>query len=174
MLTSKAEYWNIDPQAGELLQAVIHTQKPKEILEIGTSNGYSAILMGKVASQYNGKVTTIEFFEERVKLATENIQHENLSETITILQGDADQVLPKLLAEKKRFNLIFLDANKGEYKMYFDYAMQMIEPNGVIIADNTVSHANKLADFFNAIREEPRAHVLELSIGTGLVVIRIE
>ncbi len=173
-MESQAEYWNIDPNAGELLQAVIHAQKPLEILEIGTSNGYSAILMGRVASQYNGKITTIEFFEERVKLATENIAQENLSDTITVFQGDADQVLPKLVQDKRTFQFIFLDANKGEYKMYFEYAMQMIEPNGIIIADNTVSHAKKLTEFFKAVQEEPRAHAIELSIGTGLMVIRVE
>lgn len=173
-MESKAEYWNIDPNAGELLQALIHTHQPTEILEIGTSNGYSAILMGKVASQYNGKITTIEFFEERVKLATENIQQENLSDTITILQGDADQVLPKLLNDKRKFKFFFLDANKEEYKLYFEYAMKIIEPNGIIVADNTVSHAKKLTEFFKAVQEEPRAHVLELSIGTGLMIIRVE
>lgn len=174
MVESKAEYWNIDPNAGELLQALIHIHKPTEILEIGTSNGYSAILMGKVASQYGGKITTIEFFEERVKLATKNIQQENLSDTITILQGDADQVLPKLASDNRKFQFFFLDANKEEYKLYFEYAMQMITPNGIIVADNTASHAKKLTEFFKAVQEEPRAHALELSIGTGLMVITIK
>ena len=62
------EYWNIDPNSGAVLQALIHAQKPKNILEVGTSNGYSAILMGNVASLYGGNITTIEFFDERVKL----------------------------------------------------------------------------------------------------------
>lgn len=146
-MESLKEYWNIDPNAGILLQALIHTQKPQEILEIGASNGYSAILMGRSASQYGGKITTIEFFDERVTLARENIQQENLSETITVLQGDAMELLPRLREEKKKFQFIFLDANKEEYVLYFKYAMQMIEPNGLIIADNTISHAKKLTEF---------------------------
>jgi predicted O-methyltransferase YrrM len=173
-MESQAEYWNIDPNAGQVLQALIHAQKPKEILEIGTSNGYSAILMGKIASQYGGKITTIEFFEERAQLATENIANEKLSETITILPGDAMEILPRLVAEKKKYQFIFLDANKEEYVLYFKNAMQMIEPRGIIVADNTISHAKKLTEFFTAVQEEPRAHVLELSIGTGLFVIRVE
>ncbi len=173
-MESQAEYWNIDPNAGQLLQALIHTHKPQEILEIGTSNGYSAILMGKVASLYNGKITTIEFFEERITLAQENIAQEHLSDTITVLQGDADQVLPQLVQDKRKFQFVFLDANKEEYAMYFKYAIQMIEPSGIIVADNTVSHAKKLSEFFKVVQEEPRAHALELSIGTGLMVIRVE
>ncbi|MEK7499950.1 MAG: O-methyltransferase [Patescibacteria group bacterium] len=171
MMESRAEYWNIDPEAIQVLQAIIHAQKPKRILEVGTSNGYSAILMGKVAKKYGGKITTIEFFEERFQLAKKNIADEGLSETIEVIQGDAVEILKSF---SPSFDFIFLDANKQEYPLYFAQAMRLITPGGIIIADNTLSHAKKLTDFFQAVAKQPRATALELSIGTGLMVITVE
>ncbi len=207
--TTSKQFWNIDKYAGELLQSLIFTHQPKEILEIGTSNGYSAILMAEIASQYDGHITTIEFFDERVKLATDNIARAGLSDTITILQGDAVEILrnfspsyegepacpagrregvaserrtptpalagtpPYPRGRNARFDLIFLDANKEEYALYFQHALQLLQPNGIIVADNTISHAKKLTEFFAAVQHEPRARALALTIGTGLMIIRI-
>ena len=194
-MESQAEYWNIDPAAGQVLQAIIHVKKPKKILEVGTSNGYSAILMGKVASLYGGHITTIEFFGERFELAKKNIAEANLSETIEVLQGDAVEIMerfplltkeglgevsdtqltpsnsPFVRGREPLFDFIFLDANKQEYTLYFKAAMKIINPHGIIVADNTVSHAKKISAFFQAVSEEPRAQALELSIGTGLMII---
>lgn len=205
-MESQKKYWNIDPMSGALLQTLIHTHKPKHILEIGTSNGYSAILMGHVAQQYGGKIQTIEFFEERIKLARENIQKEELQETIEVLRGDAMEILPTLLtspnpawpagrpsfvrrgnapytppyeggvgggSSAQSFDFVFLDANKEEYAAYFKYAMKLIVPNGIIVADNTISHRNKLSAFFEAVANEPRANTLELEIGSGLMIITV-
>ncbi len=182
------KYWNIDEATGELLQALIHTHKPKNILEIGTSNGYSAICMGRIAKNYGGHITTIEFFEERVNLARENIETEELSKTIEVVQGDATEILQSLATGKRlgltvktpsveeareSFDFIFLDANKAEYALYFQHAMRIITLGGIIVADNTISHAKKLTEFFAAVQNEPRARTLPLTIGTGLMIIKI-
>src|SRR3990167_539119 len=157
-MESQKKYWNIDPASGALLQALIHTHKPHNILEVGTSNGYSAILMGNVAKSYGGHIKTIEFFEERVQLARENIQKEELSETIEVLQGDALEILSGLVrAPGKRlgltvktpsveearrdntvFDFIFLDAAKEEHADYFKFAIQLMAAGGIIVADNTI------------------------------------
>jgi len=164
-------YWNVDEQAAELLQALVHTHQPKEILEVGTSNGYSAIMMGAIASRYGGKITTIEYFEERVKLAHENIHAAGLSQTIQILKGDATDILPSLT---KKFDFFFLDANKEEHVLYFGHVMRLANPGAIIVADNTISHRKKLSEFFEAVEREQRAKALELSIGTGLMVITVQ
>lgn len=169
----QSKYWNIDAASAALLQALIHAQKPKNILEVGTSNGYSAIQMGKVASQYGGAITTIEFFEERADLAQEHIAQEKLSDTIQIVRGDALEIMSSF-PQVPSYDFIFLDANKEEYVQYFEQGMKLITPNGIIIADNTISHAKKLSAFFTAVQNEPRAHAVELSIGTGLLMIRVE
>lgn len=169
-MESQKKYWNVDPASGALLQALIHTHKPKNILEVGTSNGYSAILMGHVAKQYGGHIQTIEFFEERVKLARENIETENLKETIEVLQGDATEILKSLT---QKFGFVFLDASKEEYADYFRLSIPLMPLGGIIVADNTISHREKLSAFFEAVKGEARANAQELEIGTGLMVINI-
>lgn len=170
-MESQKKYWNIDQASGALLQALIHTHKPKNILEVGTSNGYSAILMGTIAKQYGGHIATIEFFEERMKLARENISQENLSETIEVMQGDAIEILARL---SQQFDFIFLDAAKEEHADYFRLSMRLMKNSGVIVADNTISHKEKLSAFFEAVQNEPRADALNLTIGSGLMVITVK
>ncbi len=192
-MESQKKYWNIDPASGALLQALIYTHTPKNILEVGTSNGYSAILMGRVAKQYSGHITTIEFFEERVNLARENIEKETLTNTIEVLQGDAIEILSRLVrAPGKRlgltvktpsveearreipiFDFVFLDASKEEHADYFKLSIPLMPSGGIIVADNTISHKEKLSAFFEAVQNEPRADALDLEIGSGLMVIRI-
>jgi predicted O-methyltransferase YrrM len=170
---TRKEFWNIDPEAGAVLQALIHAAKPQNILEVGTSNGYSAIIMGEIASRYGAHITSIEFFPERLTLAKQNIDRAGLTEHISILQGDAAEILPNLAEQQHLYQFIFLDANKEEYALYFTNVMKMIASRGIIVADNTISHRKKLGAFFDAIQNEPRANALELSIGTGLTIITI-
>ncbi len=179
-MESQKKYWNIDPASGALLQALIHTHTPKNILEVGTSNGYSAILMGRVAKQYNGHITTIEFFEERVKLARENIEKETLTNTIEVLQGDAIEILSRFLPLPEgelegvgAFDFVFLDASKEEHADYFKRVIQLMPSGGIIVADNTISHKEKLSEFFEAVQQEQRADALNLEIGSGLMVISV-
>ncbi|HSX24692.1 MAG TPA: class I SAM-dependent methyltransferase [Candidatus Andersenbacteria bacterium] len=172
--TTREQFWNVDPNAGQLIQALIYSHQPKHILEIGTSNGYSAIIMAEIASQYGGHVTTIEYFEKRISLAQENIRQAGLTDSITILQGNAVEVLTSFVDENKKFDFFFLDANKKQYAEYFINCMQLVNPQAIITADNTISHRNQLNEFFEVIYKEKRAHILELSIGMGLVVITIE
>lgn len=175
-MESQQQYWNIDPASGALLQALIYTHKPKNILEVGTSNGYSAISMGHIAKQYGGHIRTIEFFKERVLLARENIEKEGLTDTIEVLEGDAMDILSRFLPLPEgvgAFDFVFLDANKEEYKDYFRYAIELMPHDGIIVADNTISHREKLSGFFDAVAAEPRAHALNLPIGTGLMVITV-
>ncbi len=170
---TRQKYWNIDPEAAQVLEALIHTAKPASILEVGTSNGYSAIRMARVASQYGGHVHTIEFFQERIDEAQRNIERAGLSKNITIHKGDAVEVLPQLEQSGSKFQFVFLDGNKEEHATYFSSAMRMCPAGGIIVADNTVSHKEKLSAFFDAVDAEPRASALHLSIGTGLLVITV-
>lgn len=166
---TREQFWNIDPVAGELLQSLIFTHQPQSILEIGTSNGYSAILMAEIASQYGGHVTSIEFHEKRIILAKENIEKAGLSNSVAILQGDALELLKSL--GSSRFDFFFIDANKKQYGDYFRQCVHLAAPDAIIVADNTVSHRHSLDDFFDTIQQESRARVLELNIGTGLTII---
>jgi len=198
-MESSKEFWNVDKNAGNLLQALIFTHHPKHILEIGTSNGYSAILMAKIAQQYGGHITTIEYFEKRIALAKKNARQEGVSDAITVVQGDALEVLSRFspsyegelegVLESKatptpasagtppypggrnmRFDFFFIDANKKQYAQYLEHCLRLANPGAIIVADNTISHRNKLADFFAALENNKNIQFLELEIGAGLVI----
>lgn len=168
---TQEQFWNIAPEAGQLLQALIFTHTPKQILEIGTSNGYSAILMAEIASQYGGHITSIEFHEKRIILAQDNLAKAGLSDSVTILQGDALEVLKKF--QDERFDFVFIDANKKQCGDYFTQCIRVANPGAIIVADNTISHRHSLDSFFEAIKHTKNIDILESEIGTGLVIIKV-
>lgn len=138
LLSELREYANnnkipiLQKETAQLLRVLIKITKPKEILEIGTAIGYSSILM---AQNSNCKITTIEMDPSMVDMAINNINKANLSSNIQVIEGDAILVLPLLT---KKYDLIFIDANKSRYKEYFDMGKEMLNNSGVIISDNVL------------------------------------
>jgi predicted O-methyltransferase YrrM len=119
----------------ETLIKIIQLYQPKKMLEIGTAIGYSAIRMVEATS--NSQVITIEKDQHRFDTAIQNIEMRKLQDQITVLLGDALE----LKAEIQRmgpFELIFIDAAKGQYRHFFDLYAPMLEPGGVIISDNVL------------------------------------
>lgn len=116
-----------------LLKQVIKLRSCKEILEIGTAIGYSAINMAKLANH----VTTIERDINMYNKAIENIKLSNC-ENIDVIFGDALEQFDNL--KNKKFDLIFIDAAKGQYKKFFEIYTPLLEPNGVVVCDNMIFH----------------------------------
>ncbi len=109
---------------------------PKQILEVGTAIGYSALRMQAASS--NSYIITIEKDEQRYLQAVKNIKSLNKQQQINVIQGDALDKLPELASQGKRFDMIFIDAAKGQYERFFELANPMLNPNGVIISDNVL------------------------------------
>ena len=112
-------YYNISADTGQFFNILIRIAKSKNILEVGTSNGYSTIWLGEAARQNKGKVTTIEISEHKVKMAAENFKRAKLDKIIKIVHGDALEEIPKL---QGNFDFLFLDAVKEDYINYFKLA----------------------------------------------------
>ncbi|MBQ4111045.1 MAG: O-methyltransferase [Clostridia bacterium] len=112
------------------LEVLLSIVNPKKILEIGCAIGYSASIF---ANASNAHITTIELEEEMVKLAKENIKKIGFEDRITILHGDAVDVLPTLT---EKYDLIFMDAAKGQYTEFFRLCEPLLSDNGIIISDN--------------------------------------
>jgi predicted O-methyltransferase YrrM len=124
----------LQKETAQLLKVLLKMIKPKEILEIGTAIGYSSILMAQ-SLNLQCKITTIEIDPLLVDIAVNNINKANLPNNIQVIEGDAISVLPLLT---KKYDLIFIDANKSRYKEYFDMGKDMLNNGGVIISDNVL------------------------------------
>ncbi len=116
-----------------LLSQVIKLANVKEVLEIGTAIGYSAINMAKLGAN----VTTIERDSNMYDLAIKNIENSKLN-NINVIFGDALEQFDVL--KDKRFDLIFIDAAKGQYKKFFEIYVPLLNEHGVVVCDNMIFH----------------------------------
>lgn len=120
------------PECMRFLEVIIKIANAKKILEIGSAIGYSAIRMSRASG---GEVTTIELSDEMAELAAKNIEKAGLSDKITLIKGDARQVLPTLSGE---FDLIFVDAAKGHYAEFFSESRRLLKKGGIMVSDNVL------------------------------------
>ncbi len=126
----------ISAEEGKLLSLFIKIHKVKSIVEIGTLYGYSSICMAKALPE-RGHIYTIENNPEHLSIAKKNFSAFNLSNKITLIEGNALEKLNELSA-KAPFDMIFIDADKGGYPKYLDWAELYIKQDGLIVADNTL------------------------------------
>jgi len=138
----------IGPHKGQILRKVIQEIKPKHILEIGTLVGYSTILMGRELES-NARLVTIEIDSEKAKTAEENIRRAEISPTVKILVGDANDILPRL---EGLFDLVFIDADKSEYLNYLKLVENKLHKGSVIVADNVKIAANQMRNYLKYVR----------------------
>ena len=124
----------VDREVAQLLKVLLKITKPKNILEIGTAIGYSALIMAS-STDRNCKITTIERRLDMVELAKKNINNTKYRDKIKILYGEAEEILPKL---DKGFDFIFLDAAKGHYLDFFNNCMDILQKKGIIVSDNVL------------------------------------
>ena len=140
ILITMQEYANIHKvpiisrEGGGLLQEVTAAAKPVSILEIGTAIGYSTLLLA-AAMAPNGRITTIEQDGARLEIARNFLAQACKLEQVTLIAGDAGEVLPTLTGS---FDLVFIDAAKGQYLDYLHKVMDKLLPGAVIIADNVL------------------------------------
>ena len=157
--------------------------KPRNILEIGTAIGYSAMCFSEYLSD-GGKIDTIERDEERIKEAKENIKNVGVKDRINILEGDAVQILPTLSG---KYDMIFIDAAKGKYPFFLKEALRLLSENGIIFADNILykgyvmsdynkhkqrTAVKKLREYIAQVTENPELQTQILEVGDGLAITK--
>ncbi len=116
----------------QFIRTLLLAFQPKRILEIGTAIGYSTIWLAQAAPL--ARITTMEIDKERITRALSNFDKAGIRERIEIIEGDAADGLP----EHYRFDCLFLDAAKGQYKHYLDLYLPMLEPGGIVLCDNVL------------------------------------
>ena len=119
-------------QSAEFIEQLVLMINPKRVLEIGTAIAYTSIRIARNLKK-KSVIHTIELSEENILSAKEFIEKSGYGENIKLIEGDALSVMPRL---KKKYDLIFLDADKEDYKRLFDYSMVLLKKGGVIVIDN--------------------------------------
>jgi predicted O-methyltransferase YrrM len=165
------DFWNISRVTAEFLYTLVVNQNSKNVIEVGTSNGYSGIWLGKAVKRTGGILCTIEFYEKRQSIAKENFKLCGIDDVVVPLQGDAITLLESL-PENLKFDFAFIDANKREYIKYFHIIDQHMRKGGIITADNVLSHKEKTQTFIDDINADTRYENVVLNLPAGLSVAR--
>ena len=135
-----------------LLKFVLKMQNPKSILEIGCAVGYSAIIM---LENSDADIVTVEKMPERVEEAKKNIKYANLEDRAKIIEGDAGEILERLVNENKKFDFIYMDAAKAQYITWLPTVKALLKDKGIIFSDNCLQEGDLLESSF-AIRKRDK------------------
>lgn len=153
------------------LRVFLTLKKPKKILEVGTAVGFSALLMAEY-TEADCRITTIEKYEKRIPVAKDNFAKTSLGEKITLLEGDALEILKQL---EGPYDFIFMDAAKGQYINFFPETMRLLEPGGIMISDNVLQDGDIIESRFaverrnRTIYKRMRDYLYELKHTEGLL-----
>jgi len=126
-------YRNVPPQDGRFMRIVTEAMNAKNVVEIGTSTGYSGIWFGMALQKTGGKLTTYEIDEKRAATARENFKKAGMADIITVVLGDAHEKVKDL---KDLIDILFLDADKEGYIDYLDKLLPLVRPGGLVLAHN--------------------------------------
>ena len=161
----------ISPDVGRFLHTMVLTRRPRTIVEIGTSGGYSTIWLSLAARDVGARVTTLEIDSKKVAVASANLREAGLDGVAAIVAGDAAVYLR---ARKDPFDFVFLDAEKEDYAAYLDVVVPLLSPGGVLVADNLLSHEEDLAPFRDRALADERLSGLIVPIGRGeLLAVKV-
>lgn len=165
----------LDWKAAEFLEQLVLIHRPKRVLEIGTAVAYSSI---RIARHLRKKsiLDTIEKSKDNIALATEFIERAKLNAKVNLLEGDALEIMPVL---EKKYDLIFLDADKEDYEKLFYYSLMLLKKGGVLFIDNLLWHGYPAAKTVPAsyikstklIREFNKLFVNQSSLKTTIIPV---
>jgi len=168
---------------GHFLQLIIKINNVKNCLEIGTFTGFSSLTMA-LALPNGGKLTTLDYDKKIVHVAKDFFKKGNLDNKIEIIISPALETLKKFSQEGKKFDLIFIDADKGNYTNYYELCLNLINKEALIIFDNVLWHGdvfkkkvtdkqtNIMREFNKHIKDDNRVEKVILPLGDGLTICR--
>ena len=144
----------IRKETGALLKTLVALKQPRAILEVGTAVGYSALLMGR-AMPAGCHLTTIEKYEKRLPIARENFRRASMEDRITLLEGDAEEILAGLTGT---WDFIFMDAAKGQYLHWLPMLLRLMPEGGVLISDNVLQDGDLIESRYAVERRNRTIH----------------
>ncbi|NLM20481.1 MAG: O-methyltransferase [Peptococcaceae bacterium] len=175
----------VTPAVGHFLQLLLETAGARSILEIGTATGYSTVYLARGARRTGGKVLTIDMNKGRMAKAVEYIARAGLADLVEFRLGNALKLLPEISG---KFDFIFVDAAKGEYRQYVEAILPLVADAGILVLDNVLFRGwvvpgavydakyNKMVEtlraFLQYLAELPGYKLSVLPFGDGLAIAR--
>ena len=144
----------IRKETSALFKTLVAMKRPERILEVGTAVGYSALLMSRVMPE-NCHITTIEKYEKRIPIAKENFIRAGEEERITLLEGDAEEILGSLSGP---YDFIFMDAAKGQYIHWLPWLLRLMRPGAVLVSDNVLQEGDIIESRYAVERRNRTIH----------------
>ena len=138
----------IRKETQSFLKVLLKIKKPLRILEVGTAVGFSAILMSEYMPE-GGHITTIENYEKRIPIARENIRRAGKEDCITLIEGDALEVMASL---EPGYDFIFMDAAKGQYIHFLPEVLRLLKKGGLLVSDNVLQDGDIIESRFAVTR----------------------
>jgi predicted O-methyltransferase YrrM len=157
----------VAPTTGRFLFGLAAAQAGIEVLEIGASRGYSSIWLAAGARMLGGRLVSLEQDPAKCAAWRENIASAGLDEWAELVEGDAHETLART---EDVFDLVFLDAEKDDYEVLFGLARPLLEPGGLVIADNVLSHADSLGSYSGARQADETLSSVTVPLDRGLEV----
>lgn len=162
-------YRNIEPESAHLLAVLIRAQQAQNILEIGTSTGYSTLWLANAAQSTQGHVTTIEIDSERTKQAQSSAEQLQLRNLVDFQVADALYFLKQC---SETYDFILLDAERDAYVEYWQYLPNLLKKKGgLLVVDNVLSHASEVAEFIALVQANKQFMCVTLPVGAGLLLV---
>lgn len=140
-----------------LLQFLMRDRKPERLLEIGTAVGFSGMLLCEYAGK-DAVLDTIEKVPQRIKMAKMNFARYQKQEQITLLEGDATQVLEELVAKQKTYDFIFMDAAKGQYLHFLPSILALLKEDGMLVTDNVLQQGDIIQSRYAITKRDRTIH----------------
>ena len=157
----------VTPDVGRFLHTLVLAARPRTILEIGTSGGYSTVWLATAARAVGAAVVTLEIDPVKVLRATASLREAGVDGVATIVEGDAFAYLRE---RREPVDFVFLDAEKEDYTAFLELIVPLLPPGGLLVADNLTSHADDLAEFRRRAESDPRLSAVVVPIGRGELV----
>jgi predicted O-methyltransferase YrrM len=155
----------VEPTTGRFLFALVAPQNACEVLEIGGSRGYSSIWLAAGVRILGGRVLSIEHDPEKCAAWRRNVAEAGLEEWADLVEGDAFELLPEIA---DIFDVVFIDAEKEDYERLFVLTRQKLEPGGLVVADNVLSHQQTLGAYTRARQADPTLVSVTVPLDRGL------
>ena len=178
----------VSPEVAKFLSLILDLKRPNRILELGCAIGYSSILMSKFLNE-NGLIFSIEISDKMIELANKNFAVANVKKHIKLIRGDIKKVLFELVDANEKFDVIFMDGAKGQYVKILPFCLDLLNKDGLIIADDIFQEGRilkkrlevprrqrtihtRMNDFLKNIFENNMLESKIFGIGDGIVVCK--